>query len=56
MKRQTRRWLTGEFRLLGFALLATQAMAWMLSAVVNSAYGSVSSLWFVVFGALTMLL
>jgi hypothetical protein len=29
-------------------------MAWMVSTVVNSAYGSVSPFWFVVFGALTM--
>ena len=54
MKSQTRLRLTGTFTLLGFAVLVTQAMAWMLSTVVNSAYGSVSPFWFVVFGALTM--
>ena len=54
MKSQTRMRLTGTFTLLGFAVLVTQAMAWILSTVVNSAYGSVSSFWFVVFGALTM--
>jgi len=54
MKSQTRLRLTGTFTLLGFAVMVTQAMAWMLSTVVNSAYGSVSPFWFVVFGALTM--
>jgi hypothetical protein len=54
MKPQTRLRLTGEFTLLGFALLVTQAMAWILSTVVNSTYGSVSPFWFAVFGALTM--
>jgi hypothetical protein len=54
MKSQTRLRLTGTFTLLGFAVLVTQAMARMLSTVVNSAYGSVSPFWFVVFGALTM--
>jgi hypothetical protein len=54
MKSQTRLRLRGEFTLLGFALLVTQVMAWMLSTVENFVYGSVSSFWFVVFGALTM--
>jgi hypothetical protein len=41
MNTQTRLRLTGEFSLLGFALVATEAMAWILSIVVNAVYESV---------------
>ncbi|CAG4886768.1 hypothetical protein [Paraburkholderia saeva] len=54
MKAQTRLRLTGEFSLLGFALLATEAMAWVLSIVVNATYESVPLFWFGAFGLLTM--
>jgi FtsH-binding integral membrane protein len=54
MKSQTRLRLTGTFTLLGFAVLVTQAMAWMLSTVANFAYGSVPLFWFAAFGALTV--
>jgi hypothetical protein len=54
MKPQTRMRLAGTFTLLGFAVLVTQAMAWMLSTVANFAYGSVPLFWSAVFGALTV--
>lgn len=54
MKAQTRLRLTGEVSLLGFALLVTEAMAWVLSIVVNIVYESVPLFWFGVFGVLTM--
>jgi hypothetical protein len=54
MKPQTRMRLAGQFTVLGFAVLVTQVMAWMLSTVVNSVYGSISPFWFAAFGALTV--
>jgi hypothetical protein len=36
MRAQVRLRLTGEFTLLGFALLATETMAWVLSMVVST--------------------
>ncbi|CAE6909103.1 hypothetical protein R69927_05884 [Paraburkholderia domus] len=54
MKAQTRLRLTGEFSLLGFALLATETMARALSIVVDVIYHSVPLFWFGAFGVLTM--
>lgn len=54
MNAQTRLRLKGEFSLLSFALLATEAMAWVLSIVLNVVYGSVPLSWFGAFGLLTM--
>jgi len=54
MKAQTRLRLTGELSLLGLALLTTEAMAWVLSIVLNVVYGGVPLFWFGAFGLLTM--
>ena len=54
MKPQTRMRLAGQLTVLGFAVLVTQVMAWMLSTAVNSVYGSISPFWFAAFGALTV--